>query len=199
MINLSFDTYDNANLPKKPLSELVSVFKGKKFSGQVDGGNISVINLSQMGEEGIDYDHLGKIEGNERDFLKYFLEVDDVLIASKGTVKKVAVFEKDMPLTVASANITVLRPLGEVTGFYIKLFLDSDVGQFLLEEANTGKNVLNINTQKLMAIEIPIIPKVKQQYLVQKYLLGRNTYLQKMARAHQEWDWVKKDIRKNLF
>ena len=60
-----------------------------------------------MDDTGIDYVHLKKIDCDEKSVSRYLLQEGDVLIASKGTVKKIAVFaEQDEPV-IASANITV--------------------------------------------------------------------------------------------
>ena len=127
------------------------------------------------------------------------MQEGDVLIASKGTVKKTAIFhEQDYPF-IASANITVLRPIADIAGGYIKLFLDSKLGQELLEETNTGKNVMNLNTQKIVSIEIPKLPALKQAYLLQRYEQGLRDYKRKISRAQQEWQHIRDEVEKNLF
>ena len=130
---------------------------------------------------------------------RYLLEDGDVLIASKGTVKKISVFEKQNREVIASANITVLRPTADILGYYIKLFLDTELGQMLLEETNTGKSVMNLSTQKILSIKIPQLPLLKQSYFVQRYRQGLNDYKRKLSRAEQEWSLVKAEVKKGLF
>ncbi len=184
---------------KLPLGQLARAFKGKAVSGKADPGRISYINLSDMTEFGIDYDHLKTFAEDLDKVQKYLLETGDVLVASKGTVKKVAVFEsQDFPV-VASSNITVLRPTEELSGFYLKLFLESDLGQALLDRTDKGKAVLNISTAQLLEIPVPHIPLVKQDYLVQYAYKGQADYQRKLARAQQEWEHIKQDVAKNLY
>lgn len=184
---------------KLPLGQLARAFKGKAVSGKADPGRISYINLSDMTEFGIDYDHLKTFAEDLDKVQKYLLETGDVLVASKGTVKKVAVFEsQDFPV-VASSNITVLRPTEELSGFYLKLFLEFDLGQALLDRTDKGKAVLNISTAQLLEIPVPHIPLVKQNYLVQYAYKGQADYQRKLARAQQEWEHIKQDVAKNLY
>lgn len=184
---------------KLPLGQLARAFKGKAVSGKADPGRISYINLSDMTEFGIDYDHLKTFAEDLDKVQKYLLETGDVLVASKGTVKKVAVFEsQDFPV-VASSNITVLRPTEELSGFYLKLFLESDLGQALLDRTDKGKAVLNISTAQLLEIPVPHIPLVKQNYLVQYAYKGQADYQRKLVRAQQEWEHIKQDVAKNLY
>ena len=191
--------YMTSSTAKVAIKDVTEHFKGKAVSRLGDEGNVAVINLSDMTSMGIDYAALKRIEMGKRAVLRYLLQDGDVLIASKGTVKKIAVFSEQNQPVIASANITVLHPTGGVLGGYIKLFLESPLGQALLDEANTGKAVMNVSTQKLISIEIPKIPLVKQTYLVQRYEQGLNDYKRKIVRAQQEWQRVRDDVEKNLF
>ncbi|WP_300208319.1 restriction endonuclease subunit S [uncultured Streptococcus sp.] len=191
--------YITSSTAKVAIKDVTEHFKGKAVSRLGDEGNVAVINLSDMTSMGIDYAALKRIKMDKRAVLRYLLQDGDVLIASKGTVKKIAVFSEQNQPVIASANITVLRPTGGVLGGYIKLFLESPLGQALLDEANTGKAVMNVSTQKLISIEIPKIPLVKQTYLVQRYEQGLNDYKRKIVRAQQEWQRVRDDVEKNLF
>lgn len=198
-MNELVENYKTNRVAKVPLREVTEHFKGKAVSKLGDTGNVSVINLSDIYETEIDYEHLKKIEAEEKSVSRYLLQEEDVLIASKGTVKKIAVFtEQDVPV-IASANITVLRPIGDISGNYIKLFLESKLGQALLDETDTGKNVMNLNTQKIISIEVPKLPAVRQAYLIQRYEQGLKDYKRKITRAQQEWQHIRDDVEKNLF
>lgn len=105
------------------LSELVDCFKGKAVPSKAEAGDIRIITLSDMSPLGIDYHNLRTFQDEQRSLLKYLLQEGDVLIASKGTVKKVAIFEEQDYPVVASANITILRPTQHIRGYYLKLFL----------------------------------------------------------------------------
>lgn len=198
-MNELIEQYQAKQIAKVSLREITEHFKGRAVSRLGNSGNVSVINLSDMGDMGIDYTHLKRTECDETRLSHYLLREGDVLIASKGTVKKVAVFtEQDYPV-IASANITILRPISDISGFYIKLFLASDLGQALLEETNTGKQVMNLNTQKIINIEIPKLPLVRQAYLIRRYEQGLRDYSRKILRAEQEWQRVRNEVEKNLF
>ena len=198
-MNELIENYKTNKVAKIPLKEITEHFKGKAVSKLGDNGNISVINLSDMDVTGIDYTQLRKIDCDQKSISHYLLEEGDVLIASKGTVKKIAVFTEQSKPVIASSNITVLRPTGDISGGYIKLFLTSDLGQALLDETDTGKNVMNLNTQKIISIEIPKIPSVRQAYLVQGYEQGLQNYKRKITRAKQEWQRICREVEKNLF
>lgn len=198
-MNELVENYKSNKIAKIPLKEITEHFKGKAVSKLGDTGNVSVVNLSDMTETDIDYDHLKKIDAEQDSVSRYLLEDGDVLIASKGTVKKVAVFHDQDRAIIASANITVLRPTADISGTYIKLFLESELGQELLETTNTGKNVMNLNTKKIVSIQIPKLQPLKQAFLIQRYEQGLKDYKRKITRANQEWQHIRDDVEKNLF
>lgn len=192
------DSYLNDSREKLSLAETVDCFKGKAISSKIEEGEFRLINLSDMQKYGINYQQLRTFQMERRQLLRYILEDGDVLIASKGTVKKVCVFHKQEREVVASSNITVLRPTKVFRGYYIKLFLDSPIGQALLDEADHGKDVINLSTKDLLDISLPVIPIVKQDYLINNYLRGLSDYHRKLNRAKQEWQHIQNEIEKAL-
>lgn len=74
------------------LGDVVDQFKGKAVPAKAEPGEFAVINLSDMTPNGIAYDDLKTFSEERRKLLRFLLEDGDVLIASKGTVQKVAVF-----------------------------------------------------------------------------------------------------------
>lgn len=119
------------------LGDVVDQFKGKAVPAKAEPGEFAVINLSDMTPNGIAYDDLKTFSEERRKLLRFLLEDGDVLIASKGTVQKVAVFEdQGKREVVASSNITVLRPKKKLRGFYIKFFLETEIGRAYLDYAD---------------------------------------------------------------
>lgn len=180
------------------LGDVVDCFKGKAISSKVEDGEFGLINLSDMTKEGINYVGIRTFHLDRRQLLRYFLEDGDVLIASKGTVKKVCIFHKQKREFVASSNITVLRPIEKLRGYYIKFFLDSEIGQSFLDAADHGKDVINLSTKELLDIPVSLIPLVKQDYLINQYLRGLSDYHRKLKRAEQEWLFIQSEIEKSL-
>ena len=171
------------------LGDVVDQFKGKAVPAKAEPGEFAVINLSDMTPYGIAYDDLKTFSEERRKLLRFLLEDGDVLIASKGTVQKVAVFEdQGNREVVASSNITVLRPKEKLRGFYIKFFLETDIGRAYLD-----------STADLLDIKIPEIPIVKQDYQIAAYLRGRADFHRKMVRAEQEWKNIQHNVTEALF
>ncbi|MDY5974680.1 restriction endonuclease subunit S [Streptococcus pluranimalium] len=183
----------------RKLKELTTIFKGRAVSSKAEGDRIAVINIVDIKSGEIDYSNLKTYDEDDRSVSRYLLEKGDLLIASKGTQIKVAVFDADMGPVVASSNITIVRPKEKVRGYYLKFFFESDVGYHYLEATNHGKAVINLSTKEIKEIPIPIIPLVKQDYAIGRYLKGLLDYKRKTMRAHQEWQHIQDDVRRSLF
>ena len=192
-----FENYFDDRTLKSPLRDLVTCFKGRNLTASADGQGVTIINLSDVDEQGlVGYDNLRRV--NQEVPEKHFLQAGDVLVATKGTVKKIAVFEEQGYPVIAHANLTVLRPSSQVKPYYLKIFLDSSLGRYLLDEADRGRAVLNISRKNLLDIYLPMIPLVKQDYLSQTYQQGLKDYQRKVARAESEWANRLQQIEKNL-
>lgn len=193
-----FEHYFSEETLKCPLDDLATCFKGRNLAAKETSGTIAMVNLADLDQFGqITYDQLRWLATDQIDS-KHFLQTGDVLVATKGTVKKVAVFDEQAFPIIASANFSVLRPGSDLHPYYLKLFLDSPLGHYLLDEADRGRAVMNISRKNLMSIYIPKLPLIKQNYLAQSYRQGLHDYQRKLYRAEQEWENRQEQLEKNL-
>ena len=83
------------NSSQQRLGDQVTHFKGRAISSKLEPGLVHIINISDISASGIiDYTNLKTADLTEKQYSRYLLEERDVLITSKGTVKKVAVYEQ---------------------------------------------------------------------------------------------------------
>lgn len=181
------------------LNEIASVFKGRAVSSKAEGERIAIINILDIKDGFINYSQLKTYDEDERLVAKYYLQTGDVLVTSKGTQLKIAVFEEQDQPIVACSNFTVIRPSSKVRGYYLKLFFETDLGQERLKETDRGKSVMNLSTQDIKDMRIPVLPLVKQDYAISRYLRGQADYQRKMERANQEWQYIQEEVKRTLF
>lgn len=192
--------FEESSSRKDTLSDVADVFRGRAITEKNPNGNISVINISNITDLGIDYSNLDKIQVEERKVSRYLLENGDVLITSRGTLVKVAVFSSQSQPCIASSNINVVRTNKKVLlGEYLKLFLESDAGNCLLKSLQRGTTIVNINYQDILTLAVPVPPIKRQIELISKYKEGLNTYLEVVETAEQLWKKIKKEIQDELF
>lgn len=184
---------------KLRLKDVATVFRGKAVNTKSESGNVSVINISNITDTGIDYDGLDQIEEEERKVSRYLLKDGDVLVTARGTTVKIAVFENQSMICIPSANINVIRPKAMLRGAYLKLFLESPVGMKMLHSLQRGTVVVNINYKDIIELEVPVLPLETQDALVEEYNTGLKFYKDTIAAAEEGWRSVQQEIQSKLF
>lgn len=181
------------------LRDVATVFRGKAISEKSDRGNIAVVNISDITDTGINYENLALIEEEERKVWRYALEDGDVLVTSRGTTIKVAVFERQSMICIPSANIIVIRVKDMLRGMCLKLFFESSVGMKMLQSLRRGSVVTNLNYRDIMGLEVPVLPIAEQDALIQKYNAGLKEYKETTDSAERKWQSIKQDVQSKLF
>lgn len=199
-----FLEYMRSPVRKVRLSEVAKIFRGKAVFEKDDGGNITVLSISNIGEFGVVLEGAEKIEGDETGRISsYLLKKGDLLLPARGTTLRTAIFEgADIPC-IASANLLVIRaldpstekyPVGEdgerlpaLNTAYLKIFLDSEVGKKLVEGTQQGAALMNINHNDFGAIEIPLPSEKEQEEKSGEYVKAFEKYKSAVMDAEKNW------------
>lgn len=183
---------------KVALKDFAEIFRGKAVSKKDPTGNIGVINIANMDELGIDYSGLDYIEETERKASRYLLEDGDVLISSRGTILKVAIFNEQSFPCIPSSNLIVIRPNEDLLGQYLKIFLESSIGLKLIKSIQRGTTVVNINYKDLAQLEIPILSLKEQKEIIENYEEEMDRYKTTIETAKERWIQAKASILEKM-
>ena len=91
-------------------------------------------------------------------------------------------------MVIASANIIVLRIKEKIAPQYLKIFLDSPIGQMLIKSFQRGTTIMNINPNDIGEMEIPLLSMESQQILAQQYLAEQERYRREKAALEERWE-----------
>lgn len=177
--------YNSSSCEKKMLEDVVKdLFRGKSdIKYTEDVGNIKVINIADVKESYIDFSNLRSIYEDERKNLRYELQNGDILLTSRGTDIRTAVFEKpDNQMYVAAAGLIVIRPTDISMSKYLQMFFASEVGTKMLDSCKKGTAIINIVPADIKKLLIPILPTEKIIKLTEKH----QEVMNKMEKAKQE-------------
>lgn len=192
--------YRESIVKKEKLNVVANVFRGKAISAKVDNGNVLVINIANINNDGINYEDLDAANEEERKISRYILETGDVLVASRGTNIKVAVFNKQARICIPSSNINVIRTDSKILlGSYLMLFLKSTVGTKMLKGIQRGSAIVNINFQDIEMLEVPVPSLENQKTLVEKYDAGLEKFRTIIRSAEDDWNRLKNEVQDELF
>ena len=79
---------------------------------------------------------------------------------------------------------------------YLKVFLDSPIGNKMISGAQQGMTVMNISYKDLKVLEVPIPPIEKQQAVSKEYLDELAKYKEAMNAAQKRWTDVLTRLQK---
>ena len=180
--------YQASGLRKIQLGEVAQIFRGKTVTRKDSVGPIGVVNISNIGQYDIDYDATDKIDEDERKVTNYILQEGDVVLPARGTAIRTAVFHKQSYPCIASSNVIVIRPdQSKLKSVYLKLFLDSKVGNNLITSLQQGMTVMNISYKDLNMMEVPFPPIEKQEAVSKEYEEAYQKYTKTISAAEQAW------------
>ena len=187
--------YQHSNTRKVKLKDVAEVFRGKSIlKKDAVIGDIAVLNISNIDQGDIRYEDMDTIQDDPRKVKRYELLTGDVVLACRGTAIKSAVFTQQVGMTIASANIIVIRPTRELLPVYIHLFFESPVGQVLIQSIQRGMTVMNLNYTDIMETEIPLLPLEKQTLLTQTYESEKARYKEARRKAEERFTGIQAQI-----
>lgn len=184
----NWQKYQNSGLRKDLLGNVAQVFRGKAVTTKDPTGSIGVVTISSIGEFELDYDGLDHLEEEDRKISNYLLQEGDVLLPARGTAIRTAVFHKQSYPCIAHSNVIVIRPDAQkLDGMYLKIFLDSPMGNKLISGVQQGMTIMNISYKDLAALEIPVPPLEEQQRIAKVYKDELALYMKTKAEAEKRW------------
>ncbi len=176
------DEFGKVKFKKEKLEELKKCKTlgniGKFFRGinvvpsnmeENEQGEYKIINLSDVKDDGVDTKSLKRytIKNNAR-IESYSVQKGDILISSRGNIKVCIVPEHNEKILI-SQNVIGFRIKGNDDPEYIKTFLESPLGEFLINYKQAGTNVASLNSKDLMEIPVILLPEEEQVRIIENY------------------------------
>lgn len=180
VIKTEFDTKNygkvKINLEKlkatKTLNDISTLYRGISITSknvQDLNGNYKIINLPDIknGELNLEAIQTYSIENNAR-IEAYRVEPGDIIISNKGATKICIIPEHEGNILI-SQNFIGIRFKSGNNPQYIKEFLESPIGQYLIERKKTGTSVSMINPKDLKQLPIVNMPIEEQNQIINDY------------------------------
>lgn len=188
--------FQKSSVRKMAMGYIAEIFRGKSVTKKDPTGNIGVVNISNIGDYDIGYDELDHLDEEERKVTNYLLKEGDVLIPARGTAIRTAIFHEQNYPCIASSNIIVIRPEPKkLNSTYLKLFLDSPLGEKMISGVQQGITIINISYKDLKSLEIPLPSIEEQQKKADEYTKELTLYRETVAAAEKRWNEVVNKLR----
>lgn len=183
------------------LKELADVFIGNQYTLGVfeSKGLISdkktgyrILISSDIENGMVRWESLRSVDMKDGKFDKFAVQFGDVVVASKSSkIKTVVVDIEPKEKILVTGGMLIIRPqLDKLNPTYLKMFLDSKMGQSALKSIQKGNIIVTITASGLSSIEIPMIDIDKQQEKAERY----NQMLSTMAKYKQEIERIENSL-----
>lgn len=160
------------------LGDIAEVFTGnqytlKNFRDMIsdDDTGYSILRSNDIDDYIINLNELIHIDYKDTKFDKYCIQYGDVIVTSKSSKVKVGVvdFVPKEKIIVTGGMIIVRPKKDKLNSTYLKVFLDSKLGNQSLKEIIKGSAVFTINSKDLSEIKIPAVDLAKQEAIAVRY------------------------------
>lgn len=185
----------------KKLEDVGELYRGINVTSkniQDPNGNYKIINLADIKNGELDVDSLPSylIENNAR-VEAYKVKAGDIIISNKGATKICIIPEHEGDILI-SQNFIGVRVKSSYNPQYIKEFLESPIGEYLIESRKTGTAVAMINPKDLK--EVPIVDMVLQDQdkIMSKYNEEEQELQRKMNEIRKSMDELKFKLYKDM-
>lgn len=181
----------------KTLGDIGDFYRGINVTSkniQDPKGNYKIINLADIKSGELDIDSMPSysIENNAR-VEAYKVEAGDIIISNKGSTKICIIPEHDGDILI-SQNFIGIRLKHDNNPQYIKEFLESPIGEYLIEGKKAGTAQVMINLKDLKELPIVDMNSDEQNKIINKYIAQERALKKEMEELQAKIDNLKFDL-----
>ena len=173
-----------SNTSEKPSTRICKhfeVIRGRdyKMMNKPNNQTISatIINIKDIKTDTIDLENCDTMELDLMIAKKYILQENDLVFSCRGDAIKIGVIPNTELTCLPSQNVIILRAIsGSILPEYLKLFIDSPIGNRLIERFQRGNIIKQISHKDLEQLSIPLLSIEEQESLIQQYKEAKAEY-----------------------
>lgn len=187
------------------LKELADIFIGNQYTlgvfenkGLISDKNTGyrILTSSDIENGFVHWESLRFVNMKDDKFDKFAVHFGDVVVTSKSSkVKTVVVDVEPEEKILVTGGMLIIRPnQTKLNPTYLKMFLDSEMGQLALKSIQKGNLIVTISVSGLSTLEIPLISLEKQIEKAERYNAKAST----LMAYKQEIERIENSL-KNIF
>lgn len=188
--------FDKLNATKT-LGDIGTFYRGINVTSknvQDPNGDYKIINLADIKNGEVDVEAIPSynIENNAR-VEAYKVEAGDIIISNKGATKICIIPEHEGNILI-SQNFIGMRLKSNYNSKYIKEFLESPIGEYLIESRKTGTAVAMINPKDLKEVPLVDMDLENQNKIINSYREQERELMFEMKKIQSKMDNLKFDL-----
>ena len=158
----------------KTLNDIGKFYRGINVIGskveECETGEYKIINLSDVKNGEIDVDSLTRynLKDNAR-VESYSVKEGDILISNRGVTTKIGIVPQCDEKILISQNFIGFRLKGKDNSNYIKRYLESPLGEYLISNKQSGTATTVLNIKDLEDIPVMLVKEDEQREIIEAY------------------------------
>lgn len=173
-----------------PLKDVASFFRGFNVGSknvESEDGEYRIVKLSDVQDGKLRLNDISRytIENNAK-IEMYVLRKGDVILSIRGQTLKVAIIPEDDNKLLLSQNFLGIRCGNNLNSEFLKLYLESPVGQYLLTNMMSGTAIATLSRNDVETLEIPLLAIEEQEEIMNIYTSKEKTIEKKIQELKQE-------------
>jgi type I restriction enzyme M protein len=188
----------------KKLKDVADIRRGLQISKNetnklsIDKGKHYYIKISDINNGEITFNE--KISGlSESKISSYELRPQDIIISARGTLIKTAIYEQNMPPSIISGNIMLIRVKKDYNPYFLKFFLNSSKGKEMIQDMQGGSTITSLNHSKLQDLLVPDLNRERQDQLAERITANEENYKSIVEHATKMYEQNVDIINKEIF
>jgi len=186
------------HLKTTPLKSKVELFSGYNVGSknkENENGQFKIVRLSDVHDGKLHVESIARYDiANNARMGRYVLQKDDVILSTRGTTIKVAIIPGHDGVMLLSQNFIGIRCGKQLNPAFLKAYLESPVGTFILTNKLSGTAIPTLRRKDIEAIEIPDIPMSKQESIMSGFLQKEQLIEKEMKRLQQELEDARQTV-----
>lgn len=187
-VSFNLDAFEKVDtIPLKGVSSFFRGFNVGSKNVESEDGEYRIVKLSDVQDGKLRLNDISRydIENNAK-IEMYVLRKGDIILSIRGQTLKVAIIPEDDNKLLLSQNFLGIRCGNNLNPEYLKLYLESPIGQYLLSNMMSGTAIATLSRNDVESLKIPLLAIEEQEEIMKKYTSKEKTIEQKIQELEQE-------------
>jgi len=184
------------------LNEVASISRGYNMTAknETPDGKYNIMKISDIVNDQLNYDKMSHGNIDERTKVdNYQLSGGDLVLSVRGTTNKMTLIEEVKDNTLINSNLVRIRVNPKLyKPEFLKLFIESPVGQAQLDDIAMGTTIRQIPIKMLNLYQVPRISLEEQTKILHDYDNREKQIQDKMAILKQQMLDSQKELNKQM-
>ena len=185
----------------RQLGEIASFYRGINTVSctSKENGEYQIINLSDVQDGKLNLDTVSRYDiETDAKVDNYTVTPGDIIVSNKGSAIKISIIPEHEGQILISQNFIGIRLNQKQSAEFIKEYLLSPLGQYLISSKQLGSTITMLNVKDLQEIHVISLPKEEQEKISSEYEEKKKAIELQISKLEKEAIELQLDLYKQM-